>query len=799
MLQGLIKLKHGDGDGEGKEEEPIADDNLGVDYVLLFDYGKAEDKTQAIEQYKRLIRQLSSVGLETEVRPGHDNKLLIFVRARDEPLRKAVHYIRVRDWLHGVRPKQPQDDETAGRPEREAERLQAIFYMMVFAAEITPGSDEYPLLEMMFPLHHKEMNLRWIKSWSSKTFLTEQDLDDIRDVHGEHVAFYFAFLQFYSGFLIIPAAVGLICWLFCSEYSILFAIANCVSCMIYVEMWRRRQDDLKIRWQTKGVSAIRMKRRAFKPERIIEDQLTHEQVPYFPVWRRVCRQLLQIPLALASIVSLGTLIAACFAIEILLSEVYDGPLKQYLSLVPTILVSALVPTLSGILTAFAKKLNDFENYETVDAYEAAMVHKHFVIDFITSYLPVLLTAFVYMPLGSVIVPYLDLLGGYTMQTFVSESEKIAPTPMKKFSINQRRLRDQVIYSAITAQVIDQITEIGVPFVKRKLLQKYKDYCDRRAEEKEWKEEGEQQQQGHGHEQTASPPSPQALRHVIADRPEEAAFLKRVREEVTLDKYDIAADFQEMVVQFGQMSLFSVVWPTVPLAFLCNNWVELRSDFVKICLECRRPVPMRAEGIGSWLDSLEFLAWLGSITSTAMLYMFRSRHRQGGEPAVTGDLTEDVTGWLLLLSIIFAEHTYLLLRWVVQKVVASVESPTRKALKASQYLLRKEHLDSMIDQRSDWEQPGGIHTLPTERVASQENLRIDTNLGVNGPRQATFGSIPPTPVAPGAGEGGADGGFSESAVFWAQQRGWKECVGAGETIIVEGPRMEAVTEESKKER
>ncbi|KAI5298065.1 hypothetical protein KEM56_004349, partial [Ascosphaera pollenicola] len=446
----------------------------------------------------------------------------------------------------------------------------------------------------------------------------------------------------------IPAAVGFFCWVFLPGFSIVYGIANSVSCMVYVEMWKRRQGDLNIRWQTRGVSELRMTRKAFKPEGVHEDELTHEKVPYFPVWRRVCRQLLQVPLAIASIVSLGTIIASCFAIEILLSEVYDGPLKQYLCLIPTILVSALVPTLSGILTGFAKKLNDFENYETVDAYEAAMVHKHFIIDFITSYLPVLLTAFVYMPLGSTIVPHLDVLGTYTIQTFVTEAEKTELTPMKEFNINHRRLRDQVIYFAITAQVIDQVTEIGVPYIKRKLLQKYKEYSERKAEKKE-----EQQHQREGIDRETSPSS--NIRQVIADRPEEAAFLRRVREETTLETYDIAADFREMVVQFGHMSLFSVVWPVVPLAFLCNNWVELRSDLVKICLECRRPIPMRAEGIGSWLDSLEFLAWLGSITSAAMLYLFRS-HGDGA-----GELTSDVTGWMLLLTIIFAEHAYLLLR------------------------------------------------------------------------------------------------------------------------------------------
>ena len=37
--------------------------------------------------------------------------------------------------------------------------------------------------------------------------------------------------------------------------------------------------------------------------------------------------------------------------------------------------------------------------------------------------------------------------------------------------------------------------------------------------------------------------------------------------------------------------------------LLNNWLELRSDALKITTHCRRPVPSRTDTIGPWLDSL----------------------------------------------------------------------------------------------------------------------------------------------------------------------------------------------------
>jgi len=42
----------------------------------------------------------------------------------------------------------------------------------------------------------------------------------------------------------------------------------------------------------------------------------------------------------------------------------------------------------------------------------------------------------------------------------------------------------------------------------------------------------------------------------------------------------------MVVQFGYVSLFSIVWPIGSLISFINNWIELRSDAIKMCINYR---------------------------------------------------------------------------------------------------------------------------------------------------------------------------------------------------------------------
>ncbi len=194
-----------------------------------------------------------------------------------------------------------------------------------------------------------------------------------------------------------------------------------------------------------------------------------------------------------------------------------------------------MPVLAALLTNLAERLTNYENYETHDgkltqkptrkrkdwltvrlAHEAAFVQKIFVLNFITSYLPIFLTAFVYVPFGKILVPYLDVFQ-ITAQKFVKNG-KVAT---KSFQVDPGRLTKQVIYFTVTAQVVNFLLEVVVPYVKRKAFKAVKE------------------EMAH-HNGSAHP----------KDAPEEAAFLSRVRNEAELGVYDVAVDYREMVVQFG---------------------------------------------------------------------------------------------------------------------------------------------------------------------------------------------------------------------------------------------------------
>lgn len=299
----------------------------------------AEETAKAEASFVQLIEALASVGLATEVRRGNDSSLLIFVKiASEDLLKQQVYRYRVQDWLYGVRTSAPSKDLPSyfdEEPVVEAERLRLVYLLITKpktegGAGITPKIGQWKFVKSVFPLHNHAFNRLWIKQWSSKYFLDDSDINEIRDKFGETVAFYFAFLQTYFQFLLFPAAFGFGAWLVLGQFSGFYAIVNCLWCVVFFEYWKKKEVDLAVEWGVRGVSRIQHPRSQFQFDRETHDPVTGEVIKIYSPIKRLQTQLLQLPFALACLLVLGSLILSCFSIEIFISEVYNGPFKQYL-------------------------------------------------------------------------------------------------------------------------------------------------------------------------------------------------------------------------------------------------------------------------------------------------------------------------------------------------------------------------------------------------------------------------------------------------------------------------------------
>lgn len=268
-----------------------------------------------------------------------------------------------------------------------------------------------------------------------------------------------------------------------------------------------------------------------------------------------------------------------------------------------------------------------------------------------------LSAFVYMPFGNLMTPYLHIFTAAARKFYSEQSITTA-----EFQINPDRLKGQMVYFAVTAQVVNVLLEFVVPYVKRIVFKKVEKAQEKRAS------------------RNAAPTN---------DVPEEHEFLQRVRDEAKLEVYDVAVDYREMVVQFGYLTLFSSIWPLTPLSFLINNWVELRSDAMKIAMSSQRPIPWRSDSIGPWLNALGFLSWLGSLVSSAIVFLFSGESEgPGGDPS-----NVNVVG--LLVTILCAEHLYLALQFVVRYALKQMDSPGLQKERKERFAMRKHILEETL--------------------------------------------------------------------------------------------------------
>jgi len=350
----------------------------------------------------------------------------------------------------------------------------------------------------------------------------------------------------------------------------------------------------------------------------------------------------------------------------------------------------------------AKNFTDWENHSHQSSHSSALAIKVFTLSAINSYLGLALDAFVYAPFGESVMHF--------VQTHLFDGSRHALALLEKFDINfnatvhrsargghkkkigatglsfwesdegnaQRklnpsRLQDQMFAFTVTNQVVATITDIGLPYILRAV---------------------ESFRNGKGFRSGSAKGHSKKKRVAFDDEPvgqdahgrEEREFLEHVRSEVALPEYDVFSDYGEMVTQFGYVALWSTTWPLAPVMSLINNYIEMRSDAFKIAVHTRRPLPIRTDTIGPWLESLSFLTWLSAITNSALVYLFRRHDHQEHELGTTMNTnlmdesqhlnhhhpnghaaTRDLLISALLIALL-SSHGYLIVRAAVRHIL-----------------------------------------------------------------------------------------------------------------------------------
>ncbi|EEB06130.2 membrane transporter [Schizosaccharomyces japonicus yFS275] len=570
------------------------------------------------ETVKNVLANLQAAGFRVAVRPASETTIFVFVQAPEPLIHDLVDEDRKESFLCGLL-NRPEDMDSYGSCLIEpSEALRVVF-------ERLTGLQKKVVWEWA-------LGARLIRTLSKS--LHPITKHNVKAHLGSEVSLYFAFMQFYFLNLVVPSAWGVFCYYFLGDYSFIFAFGILLWGIFFAQAWKVRERSLSQRWSINGCDRKEKCVQEFKPLSFKVDSFTGRARPFFPQWETVLRTLPTVPLLLVSGGVLLGLLAGIFALEVYLVELYNGPLKFLLTLLPTVAFQACTIPFFMIYRVAAKKLTDLENRRTEKEYAMSFSRKVFLFNFMVSYTALFLTAYVYGPFSKRIVAH-----------YSSKLNVFSRFHTDSFQGNPLRLRSQFLYFLTNAQLINFITNLLVPAVLRAVKKLIK-------------------------QKRKSVPS-----IVIQDDELEHEVLESYRAQSELPPYDSYTDYREMIIQFGYVVMFSPIFPLAPVFFLVNNFFEIRGDMAKITNEMQRPLPSLKDSIGLWNQCLQLLSWLGSMTLTSLCYYYTSN-----------DAFSSKSMPIAMLIALFAEHVWVLLRYFAVSILPVNEE------EGQPYATRKRYLE-----------------------------------------------------------------------------------------------------------
>ncbi|KAF5313539.1 hypothetical protein D9758_018541 [Tetrapyrgos nigripes] len=449
----------------------------------------------------------------------------------------------------------------------------------------------------------------------------------------------------------------------------------------FVEWWRIRERLLAVRFalaeESAGAAGGLGGWRSAEKSR-------HEHTPGMKWYQRELRILASVPVVLGFVLVLVAILTGIFLLESFVTVLYQGPGSI---LPPNNPLRRSIPRLQSLFSLTASYLTRWENHKTHSSHTSSLTLKTFVITSLVAYAGLALTAFVYVPFGeglmkvvqwwlkeraaSASASTMGATGTWEQNANANDNESEDATSMWDLSstnmalkINQGKLQKQLFAYTVTNQIINTFVEVGLPFVMRRvqnMLASKNNGARTRTKPMKRKNRARTRKIKIQHPQTLRPPLPFAKKRTTPSGsryppPAEAALLEQAIFESSLPPYSITSltphslfgDYQEMVLQFGYITLWSSVWPLAPLACLVNNLIEFRGDAVKIAGIGRRPMPTRlatnfkttGRGAGSgvdnvWLELAGVLSWVGVVVNAALVWLFCPRtdihvcYRKGG--------------------------------------------------------------------------------------------------------------------------------------------------------------------------
>ena len=375
-------------------------------------------------------------------------------------------------------------------------------------------------------------------------------------------------------------------------YSVLVSFWS----VYFLSMWRRRQNELMFLWGTDGYEQGEHAREEFEKtardiaagkksllvsnEFLVDETTGKTRAVETKPWLKYGRFVLSF--GVIAVFILVVFWTVLFAMYVKLDK--DMPYAKYLG---SGINAVSIVVFGKAYEAVAVKLNDMENHRTQTQYEDSQIMKSFVFQAMNNFFVLFFIAF--LKQGTIGFPNVGLSERNSTCTMIEvdcdpedlhndlRDDCVGEKMMVPSCMSELQL--QLIIVFCFKQFFLGSLELLIPFCKAKAKAGIKELERKDRREKQSKLGADEQGK--------------------ADQMLEDQAIELTEERVMEEYGTVFQDYNELAVQFGYITMFSVVLPLGALFALANNFLEIRLDAAKVLESTRRVKPSLTDGIGAW--------------------------------------------------------------------------------------------------------------------------------------------------------------------------------------------------------
>ncbi|XP_077983931.1 anoctamin-4-like isoform X2 [Glandiceps talaboti] len=432
---------------------------------------------------------------------------------------------------------------------------------------------------------------------------------------------------------------------FDNEITPYFGIIICLWGTLFLEIWKRNNARLAYEWDVDDYEDNEPDRPQFYGTKERIDPVSELPDWYYPFYRQFVKFMMSCGILIFMVCLVIASVVGVIIYRVISRVNFSKSTMEefiYSTLISSVLNSVSIMIMGKIYEILAYKLTDWENHRTQTSYDDALIIKLFAFQFVNSYVSLYYIAFFREQTTSGGI--LDMGPGY-------EDSCTNDNCMSMLSF-------QVLVLMLLKPLPKFFKDVIMPWGEKKLKKLIKRCKKNKVEEGEKDEKMTKIDVNDFLErERQKPPVGNVLRS-----PPVGDF--------TLMEYN------EKVIQYGYLMLFSCSLPLAPLIALLTNLFDIRVDAKRLLWLNRRPVALIAQDIGMWYGILEFINLAGVVTNAFLIAFTSSWGRN------TLSLT-----WKLWYIIIF-EHCVFAIKFVIAYIIPDTPTDVSLSMRREKYQVTK---------------------------------------------------------------------------------------------------------------